>query len=53
MTSMDEEYLDEIRFSVFSAHQYGEDLSESEWWGDDEADGNDLLLPSQNKRPFK
>jgi hypothetical protein len=37
MTSADEEYLDEIKFSVFSAHQNGEDLSESEW-GDDEAE---------------
>eukprot|EP00804_Cyclotella_cryptica_P030980 CCRYP_013572-RC/>CCRYP_013572-RC protein AED:0.19 eAED:0.19 QI:103/1/1/1/0.25/0.2/5/3883/177 len=37
MSSLDDEYLDEIKFSVFSAHQSGEDLSESEW-GDDEAE---------------
>jgi hypothetical protein len=41
IASIDEEYLDEIKFSVFSAHQNGEDLSESEW-GDDEAEEEEV-----------
>jgi hypothetical protein len=51
MSSLDEEYLDEIKFSVFSAHQSGEDLSESEW-GDDEAEQErDQLIALPQKKP--
>lgn len=35
MTSADEEYLDDIKFSVFSAHQICQELSESDWGDSD------------------
>ncbi len=55
MSSLDVEYLDEIKFSVFSAHQSGEDLSESEL-GDDEAEDESdqlLSLPLRKQRALQ
>ena len=49
MISADEEYLDDIKFSVFSAHQNGEDLSESEWGDEEEEEARDEFLVDEKQ----